>query len=110
MSKSLETSPPLEIKYGLPRAVKFCTKCVMSNQRPVSEVEFKHTIETKKKTMAFDADGVCDACRANEQKSRIDWEKREKEWRLSLDTNLGLKFDISKIHFSFRYLHLFIQV
>lgn len=85
MSKSLETSPPLEIKYGLPRAVKFCTKCVMSNQRPVSEVEFKHTIETKKKTMAFDADGVCDACRANEQKSRIDWEKREKELIQLLD-------------------------
>ena len=41
----------LEVKYGLPREVKFCKKCVMSNQRPMSEVEFKHNINTKKKTL-----------------------------------------------------------
>lgn len=69
----------LEAKYGLPSNVKFCKKCVMSNQRPVSEVEFKHTIETQKKTMNFDEYGVCDACRANEQKASIDWDEREKE-------------------------------
>lgn len=75
----------LEVKYGLPREVKFCKKCVMSNQRPVSEVEFKHTINTKKKTMAFDEHGICDACRANEQKESIDWEKREEELLKLLD-------------------------
>ncbi len=75
----------LEVKYGLPRAVKFCKKCVMSNQRPVSEVEFKHNIATRKKTMAFDAEGICDACRANEQKERIDWKKREDELLKLLD-------------------------
>lgn len=75
----------LEVKYGLPREVKFCRKCVMSNQRPVSEVEFKHNINTKKKTMAFDADGICDACRANEQKESIDWQKREEELVKLLD-------------------------
>ena len=75
----------LEVKYGLPDKVKFCTRCVMSNQRPVSEVEFKHNIQTKKKTMAFDTAGVCDACRANEQKEKIDWEKREKELLYLLD-------------------------
>lgn len=75
----------LEVKYGLPREVKFCKKCVMSNQRPVSEVEFKHTIETRKKTMAFDEYGICDACRANEQKERIDWNKREEELLKLLD-------------------------
>ena len=69
----------LEVKYGLPREVRFCRRCVMSNQRPVSEVEFKHTIETKKRTMTFDEEGICDACRANEQKERIDWQKREEE-------------------------------
>jgi N-acetyl sugar amidotransferase len=69
----------LEVKYGLPREVKFCTKCVMSNQRPVSEIEFKHTINTVKKTMNFDEHGVCDACRANEQKESINWDKREQE-------------------------------
>jgi N-acetyl sugar amidotransferase len=73
----------LETKYGLPSKVKFCKKCVMSNQRPVSEVEFKHNINTKKKTMNFDEHGICDACRANEQKESIDWEKREQElWQL----------------------------
>ncbi len=75
----------LEAKYGLPHDVKFCRRCVMSNQRPVSEVEFKHTIETKKRTMAFDEEGICDACRANEQKEKIDWEKREKELFQLLD-------------------------
>jgi N-acetyl sugar amidotransferase len=75
----------LEVKYGLPREVKFCKKCVMSNQRPVSEVEFKHNINTKKKTMAFDEDGICDACRANEKKEAIDWEKREHELLKLLD-------------------------
>ena len=53
--------PLLEAKYGLPREVKFCKKCVMSNQRPVSEIEFKHTINTQKKTMVFDEEGICDA-------------------------------------------------
>ena len=34
--------------YGLPQEVFFCKKCVMSNQRPTSSIEFKHTLETKK--------------------------------------------------------------
>ena len=75
----------LEAKYGLPREVKFCRKCVMSNQRPVSEVEFMHTINTKKRTMNFDEHEVCDACRANEQKERINWETREQELVQLLD-------------------------
>ena len=75
----------LEVKYGLPREVKFCKRCVMSNQRPVSEVEFKHTIETKKKTMTFDEEGICDACRANEQKEQINWQQREEELFQLLD-------------------------
>src|SRR4051812_4267804 len=75
----------LEVKYGLPPEVKFCRKCVISNQRPVSEVEFKHNINTKKKTMAFDDEGICDACRANEQKEKIDYKKREEELLKLLD-------------------------
>jgi N-acetyl sugar amidotransferase len=74
-----------ETKYGLPGEVKFCKRCVMSNQRPVSAVEFKHTIESKKKTMNFDEEGVCDACRANDQKRSIDWDKREQELVQLLD-------------------------
>ena len=31
---------PLEVKYGLPPNVEFCKKCVISNQRPSSIIEF----------------------------------------------------------------------
>jgi N-acetyl sugar amidotransferase len=75
----------LEAKYGLPNEVKFCKKCVMSNQRPVSEIEFKHNINTKKKTLNFDEEGICDACRNADQKEKIDWEEREKQLLQLLD-------------------------
>ena len=32
-----------EIKFGLPKDIKFCKKCVISNQRPNSTIEFKNT-------------------------------------------------------------------
>ena len=32
-----------EAYYGLPRDVRFCKRCVISNQRPNSAVEFQHT-------------------------------------------------------------------
>lgn len=68
-----------EIKYGLPRSIAFCSRCVISNQRPNSAVEFKHTRESQKTTIAFDTDNVCDACRVAEQKhGTIDWEARER--------------------------------
>lgn len=75
----------LEVKYGLPREVRFCTKCVMSNQRPASTAEFKHTKDSKKTTLEIDEDGVCDACRHAEEKQRIDWHKREEELLCLLD-------------------------
>jgi N-acetyl sugar amidotransferase len=67
----------LETKYGLPQQVKFCSKCVISNQRPNSAVEFKHTIDSKKSTINLDEQGVCDACKVAEQKKKINWEERE---------------------------------
>lgn len=75
----------LEAYYGLPQEVKFCTKCVMSNQRPTSAVEFKHTIDSKKTTMNFDEYGVCDACRTAEIKDDINWGMREEELVKLLD-------------------------
>ena len=74
-----------EAFYGLPNEVQFCTKCVMSNQRPTSAVEFKHTKESKKTTMNFDENGVCDACRTSEIKDNIDWGMREDELVALLD-------------------------
>ncbi|MFA5039024.1 MAG: N-acetyl sugar amidotransferase [Candidatus Omnitrophota bacterium] len=69
----------LETKFGLPGKVVFCQRCVMSNQRPASAVEFKHTIGSKKTTMNIGPDGICDACRHAEEKENIDWKKREDE-------------------------------
>lgn len=75
----------LEAKYGLPAEVKFCTRCVMSNQRPASSVEWRHTPDRKHVALNFDAEGVCDACRTAEQKEKIDWEARERELIVLLD-------------------------
>jgi N-acetyl sugar amidotransferase len=75
----------LEAKYGLPDKIVFCRRCVMSNQRPASSIEFKHTTDKKHVTLHFDDEGVCDACRFAEQKEKIDWEKREEELLRLLD-------------------------
>ena len=51
--------------YNLPEEVKFCKKCVMSNQRP---------------RIVFDENGVCNSCNYWERKKTdIDWASREKE-------------------------------
>lgn len=63
--------------YGLPEKVIFCKKCVVSNQRPNSTIEFKSIISDKKKGINFDENGICDACNYNEIKKKIDWKKRE---------------------------------
>ena len=69
-----------EIKYGLPKQVTYCSKCVISNQRPNSAIEYQHKTNTKKTTIHFDSHGVCDACRLSELKNKeISWEAREKE-------------------------------
>ena len=56
-------------KYNLPSEVRFCKKCVISNQRP---------------RIKFDSNGVCNACNyAERKKSEIDWKLREEElWGL----------------------------
>ena len=75
----------IETYYGLPPEVKFCSNCVMSNQRPVSEIEFKHTIKTKKRTLNFNEDDLCDACLNAQKKEDIDWKNREEELLQLLD-------------------------
>jgi N-acetyl sugar amidotransferase len=50
----------------LPEEIKFCKKCVVSNQRP---------------RIIFDEDGVCGACKFADIKNSIDWKTREKELR-----------------------------
>ena len=65
--------------FGLPEDVIFCSKCVMSNQRPKSVVEFKNS-SNQKSGLTIDANSsICDECNYNETKKKIDWEKRESE-------------------------------
>src|SRR3990167_7591167 len=78
-------SAKLEARFGLPEQVVFCKRCVMSNQRPASSVEFRHTPAQKHRTLHFDEEGVCDACRFAERKEQIDWAQREKELLRLLD-------------------------
>ena len=58
--------------YNLPKNIEFCKLCVISNQRPSSVVEFKHTINQKKPTIQFEH-GVCSAC---------NYKKIKKKYRL----------------------------
>ncbi|KQX19534.1 MULTISPECIES: N-acetyl sugar amidotransferase [unclassified Sphingomonas] len=72
--------------FGLPANVVFCRKCVISNQRPSSTVEFKHKSDEKKATIGFSDDGICDACRYQDVKAgTIDWKKREDQLVAMLD-------------------------
>ena len=66
--------------YGLPEKVEFCVQCCVSNQRPSSTVEFRHTQMSKKTSIKFDKHGVCDACNMAKRKNEeIDWEERERQ-------------------------------
>lgn len=69
----------LEAKYGLPNDIIFCKWCIISNQRPNSSVEFMSSSDTPKTTINFNDEGICDACRAREEKDVIDWGARHEE-------------------------------
>lgn len=99
-----ESDNVTETKYGLPKDIIFCKECVISNQRPNSCQEFLHKKDSKKETIHFGEDGVCDGCRANWDKQyHINWTEREKE--LFLSTNRWQNFhhtliSCHLIHFS----------
>jgi N-acetyl sugar amidotransferase len=51
--------------YGLPEDVKYCTRCVVSNQRP---------------RITFDSKGVCSACNyADYKRTEVDWVERDRK-------------------------------
>lgn len=76
----------LEAFFGLPPKVQFCRSCVISNQRPSSTVEFKHSKNEQKKTIGFGDDGICDACRYHQVKAQgINWKHREDQLVATLD-------------------------
>ena len=45
------TEKELDAYYGLPSTVKFCRRCLMSNQKPHSVNETTHQKDSKKDTM-----------------------------------------------------------
>ena len=74
----------LEVRYGLPREVKYCKKCVISNQKPNTSIE--HINKGASRTyIDFDAEGICAACRYNEIKNNIDWDEREQKLKNLLE-------------------------
>ncbi len=75
----------LEVRYGLPANVTFCSNCVISNQRAAPSVMGSDRREARKATIYFGEDGVCEACRVVERKDEIDWDKREADLRQLLD-------------------------
>jgi len=61
----------VQAQYKLPSKVRYCTRCVISNQRP---------------RISFDAEGVCSACRFAEMKrGGIDWAQRNLELEQTCD-------------------------
>lgn len=75
----------LQTYHGLPEEVRYCQRCVMSNQRPSSYPEFRHTPDRKPPTLQIDGEGVCDACRYAEKKEQINWDARREELHKLLD-------------------------
>ena len=70
--------PLLKVKYGLPDEVHYCRRCVMSNQKPLTSIEYKN-VDGKRNYIDFDEVGVCAACRYEEIKRKIDWKEREEK-------------------------------
>ena len=63
-------------KYNLPIDVKFCKRCVVSNQRP---------------RISFDEEGICSACRFSDYKNNgINWEEREEQLAQLCDKHRSL--------------------
>lgn len=58
--------------------MRYCVKCVMPSTRP---------------GIKFDNEGVCSACRAYENRKKIDWDKRYKELEKLCDKYRGMNGD-----------------
>ena len=57
--------------YNLPKEIKFCKECTISNQRP---------------RISFDEKGVCSACNYSKiKRNKIDWQSRQNEFKKLLD-------------------------
>ena len=75
--------------YGLPKKVLFCKKTLMSNQRPASTPEFKHTLKSKKKTLYIDKNGISETWKFSRLKKKINFKHREGLLLKLLDKHRG---------------------
>ena len=62
----------------------YCKKCVISNYRPSSVVEFENKPSDEKPYINF-KNGVCSACIFKEIKEQIDWDSRKQELEVLCD-------------------------
>ncbi len=76
---------PSDVKYGLPKKIQYCKNCLISNQKPDMCAEHEHNIKTIKETIAFNKEGLCEACKLAKKKKDIDWDFRKKELKKLLD-------------------------
>ena len=70
-------------KYGLPNDVKYCKKCLTSNQRATTRSEQrikKLDQDIQDKTLKFFDDNICGACKIKEGWKNIDIEKRKNDF------------------------------
>lgn len=79
----------LKTMYGLPEKVRFCKKSLTSNQTPQSTQEFRHTINSKKKTLFIDKNGISDPWKYSRIKKRINYKQREKKLLKLLEKHRG---------------------
>ena len=79
----------LKVFYGLPKKIKFCKKTLISNQRPSSTIEFTHNVNSKKKTLKIDKNGISDTWKYSRLKKKIDFKKREEGLLQLLDKHRG---------------------
>ena len=57
-SKYSKETSQLEALYGLPKEVQFCSKCVISNQRPKTSIEHQNDGKQIKKAISFSSSGT----------------------------------------------------
>jgi hypothetical protein len=61
------------------KEVKFCVKCVESNQRFLGSVTHEDKKDGVQTRTSFDENQVCSACLYYDYKKTVDWKKKEEE-------------------------------
>ena len=85
-----------QTKYNLPKEIIYCSRCVMTNQRPSSIPEYFHKPSREGAhylNIEKDSKGnyICDACKVQERKDKTEWKSREKELLKLLDKHRSKK-------------------